>query len=53
MSEPSIELRGIVKSYGNKRVLTGLDLSVPTGSVWDCWARTARARPRLSSVRWG
>jgi ABC-2 type transport system ATP-binding protein len=33
MSEPDIELRGIVKSYGQKRVLTGLDLSVPKGSV--------------------
>jgi ABC-2 type transport system ATP-binding protein len=33
MSEPTIELHGIVKSYGKKSVLTGLDLSVPKGSV--------------------
>lgn len=33
MIQPSIELRGLVKSYGNKRVLTGLDLTVPKGSV--------------------
>jgi ABC-2 type transport system ATP-binding protein len=33
MNEPAIELRGIVKSYQTKRVLTGLDLSVPKGSV--------------------
>jgi ABC-2 type transport system ATP-binding protein len=33
MNESAIELRGIVKSYGKKQVLTGLDLSVPKGSV--------------------
>jgi ABC-2 type transport system ATP-binding protein len=33
MNQPSIELRGLVKSYSNKRVLTGLDLAVPKGSV--------------------
>jgi ABC-2 type transport system ATP-binding protein len=33
MNEPAIELRGVVKSYGQKQVLTGLDLSVPKGSV--------------------
>jgi ABC-2 type transport system ATP-binding protein len=33
MNEPAIELRGLVKSYGKKAVLAGLDLSVPTGSV--------------------
>ena len=33
MTDASIELRGLVKSYGSKHVLTGLDLSVPKGSV--------------------
>jgi ABC-2 type transport system ATP-binding protein len=33
MNETPIELQGIIKSYGNKRVLTGLDLAVPKGSV--------------------
>jgi ABC-2 type transport system ATP-binding protein len=33
MSESAIEIRGLVKSYGKKEVLTGLDLSVPKGSV--------------------
>ena len=33
MNDAAIELRGIVKSYGTKHVLTGLDLSVPKGSV--------------------
>ncbi len=33
MSEPAIEIRGVVKSYGKKQVLTGLDLTVPKGSV--------------------
>ena len=47
MNEPAIELRGIVKSYGKKHVLTGLDLVGAEGlRRWDCWAPTARARPR-------
>jgi len=33
MNDAAIELRGIAKSYGKKQVLTGLDLSVPKGSV--------------------
>src|SRR5208337_2083486 len=33
MNDTSIELQGIVKSYGEKLVLTGLDLAVPKGSV--------------------
>jgi ABC-2 type transport system ATP-binding protein len=33
MSDAAIELKGIVKAYGRKAVLTGLDLSVPPGSV--------------------
>ena len=33
MNDTPIALRGIVKSYGKKQVLTGLDLSVPKGSV--------------------
>jgi ABC-2 type transport system ATP-binding protein len=33
MNEPTIELCGIKKSYGEKSVLTGVDLSVAKGSV--------------------
>ena len=33
MNEPAIEIRDVVKEYGNKSVLTGLDLDVPKGSV--------------------
>ncbi len=33
MNKPTIELSGIVKSYGKKSVLNGLDLSVQKGSV--------------------
>lgn len=33
MSQPAIEIRGVVKSYGKKEVLTGLDFEVPKGSV--------------------
>ena len=33
MNDTAIELREIYKSYGRKRVLAGLDLAVPTGSV--------------------
>jgi ABC-2 type transport system ATP-binding protein len=32
-ADTMIELRGVTKSYGAKRVLTGLNLSVPKGSV--------------------
>jgi ABC-2 type transport system ATP-binding protein len=31
--DKAVELCGIVKSYGAKQVLTGLDLAVPKGSV--------------------
>jgi ABC-2 type transport system ATP-binding protein len=33
MTEAAIELQGVVKSFGKKQVLTGVDLSVPKGSV--------------------
>jgi ABC-2 type transport system ATP-binding protein len=33
VNDAAIELRGIVKSYGKKQVLTGLDLAVPQRSV--------------------
>jgi ABC-2 type transport system ATP-binding protein len=33
MSDLAIEIRGVIKSYGKKTVLTGVDLTVPTGSV--------------------
>jgi ABC-2 type transport system ATP-binding protein len=33
MNEPAIELRGVYKFYGQMKVLAGLDLSVPRGSV--------------------
>jgi ABC-2 type transport system ATP-binding protein len=33
MNDAAIKLRGIVKSYGKKHVLTGLNLTVPKGSV--------------------
>jgi ABC-2 type transport system ATP-binding protein len=33
MNDTPIELQGIIKSYGKKQVLTGLDLAVPKGSV--------------------
>ena len=36
---------GLRKSYGEKLVLDGIDLSVPEGSCFRCSARTAPARP--------
>ena len=47
MNELAIEIRGIVKSYGKKQVLTGLDLAVPKGSVRACWAPTASGKTTL------
>lgn len=32
--EPAIEARGVQKSYGRRRVLAGLDLKVPSGSIY-------------------
>ncbi|MCW4456985.1 ATP-binding cassette domain-containing protein [Microbacterium sp. MPKO10] len=34
MSVPAIETSGLTKSFGDTAVLTGLDLTVPTGSVY-------------------
>jgi len=31
---PAVELRGVVKSFGDRRALDGLDLTVPAGSVF-------------------
>ena len=33
MSAPLLEARGLVKSFGDNRVLRGVDVTVPTGSV--------------------
>jgi ABC-2 type transport system ATP-binding protein len=33
MSDVAVDLHDVVKAYGSKQVLTGLDLSVPKGSV--------------------
>ena len=30
---PAVQIRGLTKSYGNKRVLENLDLAVPAGTV--------------------
>ena len=30
---PAVQIRGLNKSYGNKRVLENLDLTVPAGTV--------------------
>ena len=32
--QPAIRVRSLVKSYGGHRVLDGLDLTVPAGSVY-------------------
>ncbi len=33
MSEPAIELSGVIKEFGGRRVLDGVDLTVPTGAI--------------------
>ena len=33
MPEPAIQLTGVIKEFGGKRVLDGVDLTVPTGSI--------------------
>ncbi|WP_426515903.1 ATP-binding cassette domain-containing protein [Diaminobutyricibacter sp. McL0618] len=34
MATPAIEVKGLHKSFGTQRVLTGIDLSVPAGTVF-------------------
>jgi ABC-2 type transport system ATP-binding protein len=33
-TEPAIEIRGLTKSYGDHAVLTGVDLDVPSGTIY-------------------
>jgi phospholipid/cholesterol/gamma-HCH transport system ATP-binding protein len=33
VSEPAIELSGVIKEFGGRRVLDGVDLAVPTGAI--------------------
>ena len=33
-AKPSLELKGVVKYYGRRKALDGLDLSVPAGSIF-------------------
>ena len=32
--EPAVQARGLTKSYGAQRVLSGIDLQVPPGTVF-------------------
>lgn len=46
MSDNLIVCQGLVKSYGHKAALTGIDLEVGRGRIaWACWAPTAAERP--------
>lgn len=33
MDDPAIQARGLIKSFGPTRVLTGVDLTVPAGTL--------------------
>ncbi|MDP9863910.1 hypothetical protein J2S55_003176 [Streptosporangium brasiliense] len=45
MRNLAIAANGLRKSYGDKVVLDGVDLTVPEGRSSPCSARTARASP--------
>lgn len=49
--ELAIEAQGLVKIFGDNRAVDGVDLRVPTGTIYGCWGPTVREkRPR--SVCW-
>jgi ABC-2 type transport system ATP-binding protein len=45
---PAIEVRGLRKSFGDKPVLDGIDLTVPKGTSLPCSAPTGQARRRAA-----
>jgi hypothetical protein len=45
---PAIDVGGLRKSYGDLKVLDGVDLQVAVGTAFACSVRMAPARPRLS-----
>ena len=46
---PAVEAVGLVKNYGTTKALSGLDLTVPAGTVSGYSGRTERARPPPSA----
>ena len=47
MSNSAIEISGLHFSYGRKKVLTGVDLSVPTGSIFGFLGRNGAGKTTL------
>ena len=55
MRETIIELKNISKSFGDVRVIEGIDFKIETGKVYALAGETARAKVRfaiLSRDRW-
>lgn len=44
MDDPAIQARGLIKSFGPTRVLTGVDLTVPAGTLVALLAPTGPAK---------
>lgn len=50
MSAPALELRGVVKRYGRKTALQGVNLSVPQGSIFGLVGSNGAGKTTLLSV---
>ena len=50
MSKPVIELKGIVKSYGKKEVLKGIDMSVKKGDIYGLIGKNGAGKTTLFKV---
>jgi len=44
-----IELQSLVRLYGQKKAVDGIDLVVPRGQLFASWARTAQAKRQPSA----
>ena len=53
MESPIISVRGLTVSYGDQRVLDGVNLDVQRGEVWRCWEAAAPARARCCATSSG
>src|SRR3546814_11307036 len=47
----AVEAQGLVKDFGSFRAVNGLDIAVPTGSIYGILVQNARGKPSLSP-RW-
>ena len=52
MSDPAVEVRNLSRSFGRKRVLDNVSLTVLAVAYSVSWAKAARERRPSSSICW-